>query len=108
MRERVLTTLDHCEPDTVPLTDLSIDPPHMKTPAGRKLERDSSRVVDQSTKRTRICPTLAYREATCLIGICLLKCSDTFLVHLAEGVHCVSNWRNLWYVANPESSKPLD
>jgi len=53
MRERVLTTLDHCEPDTVPLTELSIDPPHMETLAGRKLERDSSTAIQVAASRRK-------------------------------------------------------
>jgi len=38
MRDRVLTTLDHQEPDVVPVTELGIDPPHMEALTGMKLE----------------------------------------------------------------------
>jgi len=38
MRDRVLTTLDHLEPDMVPLTEVAIDPPHLEALTEVKLE----------------------------------------------------------------------
>jgi uroporphyrinogen decarboxylase len=42
MRDRVLTTLDHQEPDMVPVTELTIDPPHMEALTELKLQGETS------------------------------------------------------------------
>lgn len=38
MRDRVLTTLDHTEPDMVPLTEMSIDLPHLRALTGLRVD----------------------------------------------------------------------
>ena len=38
MRDRVLTTLDHKEPDIVPLTEMSIDLPHLRALTGLRVD----------------------------------------------------------------------
>jgi uroporphyrinogen decarboxylase len=52
MRDRVLTTLDHREPDMVPVTELTIDPPHMEALTGLKLEGQTSLQTPVSADRT--------------------------------------------------------
>jgi uroporphyrinogen decarboxylase len=51
MRDRVLTTLDHAEPDTVPLTEMSIDPPHIEALTGLKLQGQTSLQTPVSANR---------------------------------------------------------
>jgi len=51
MRDRVLTTLDHREPDMVPLTEFAIDPPHMEALTGLKLEGQTSLQTPVSADR---------------------------------------------------------
>jgi hypothetical protein len=51
MRDRVLTTLDHREPDMVPLTEFAIDPPHMEALTGLTLEGQISLQTPVSADR---------------------------------------------------------
>jgi uroporphyrinogen decarboxylase len=52
MRDRVLKTFDHGEPDAVPLTELTIDPPHMEALTGLKLKGETSLQTPVSAHRT--------------------------------------------------------
>ena len=51
MRDRVLTTLNHQEPDMVPLTEMGIDPPHLEALTGLKLEGTTSLQTQVSANR---------------------------------------------------------
>lgn len=51
MKDRVLTTLDHREPDMVPVTEMSIDPPHMEALTGLKLGGQTSLQTQVSANR---------------------------------------------------------
>lgn len=51
MRERVLMTLDHQEPDMVPLTEMMIDPPHIETLTGQKIGAETSLLTQVSASR---------------------------------------------------------
>ena len=51
MRDRVLTTLDHQEPDAVPVTECAIDPPHLEALTGLKLTGETSIQTPVSANR---------------------------------------------------------
>ncbi len=50
-RDRVLTALDHKEPDTVPITELSIDPVHIKSILGGSFNEPISTQTPTSANR---------------------------------------------------------
>jgi uroporphyrinogen decarboxylase len=52
MRDRVLTTLDHKEPDRVPLTEMSIDLPHLRALTGLTVDGQVSLQTPVSADRT--------------------------------------------------------
>jgi uroporphyrinogen decarboxylase len=51
MRDRVLATLEHQEPDMVPVTELAIDPPHIEALTEQKLEAETSLQTQVSANR---------------------------------------------------------
>jgi len=74
-KERVMTTLDHVEPDLVPMTEMSIDTPHLETITQTRLTGETSLQTQVSADRTAemnkvATIVLAYRK----LGFELIPC----------------------------------
>lgn len=75
-RDRIITALDHEEPDTVPITELSIDPGHVETITGTKINtgieppKTSNRREEENSVNTIVS---AYLK----VGFDLIPCEES-------------------------------
>ncbi len=87
-KERVMTTLDHLEPDLVPITEISIDPPHLETITQTRLISETSLQTQVSADRRAeinkvAMIVLAYRK----LGFELIPCD----LSAPDGWSCKKN-----------------
>ncbi len=76
-RERLLTTLDHKEPDTVPIAELAIDPVHVETILGTSFpnETSSPSLADRRRRETAIVD--ATVRAYAKLGFDMIACEPS-------------------------------
>jgi len=77
-RERIISVLDHKEPDRVPITELAIDPVHIEAISGMKLTDDSAHMIPSRVRESSVIDTTfrTYEKLGFELIACELSAAD--------------------------------
>mgnify|MGYP002395714432 FL=1 len=113
-KERVMTTLDHVEPDFVPMTEMSIDPPHLEAITQTRLTGETSLQTqvsaDRGAEMSKVATiVLAYRKLGFELIPCDLSAPDGWSSQRNPGGTMTDEWgRVLSYDSRCKAWVPTD